>query len=33
MYISHKRFKNNIDNHAESNAAFISGAIAVYCEK
>ena len=33
MYVADERFKNNIDKHAEGTAAFISEAIAVYCDK
>ena len=33
MYVADERFKNNIDKHAPGTAAFISEAIAAYCEK
>lgn len=33
MYIADERFKNNIDKHATGTAAFISEAIATYCQK
>ena len=33
MYVADERFKNNIDKHADGNAAFICEAIAVYCHK
>lgn len=31
MYVQDARFRNNIDKHADGTAAFISEAIAVYC--
>lgn len=33
MYVSDERFQNNIDRHADGTAAFVSDAIARYCEK
>ncbi|MBP3633906.1 MAG: MerR family transcriptional regulator [Oscillospiraceae bacterium] len=33
MYVADERFKNNIDKHADGTAAFVSEAIACYCEK
>ena len=33
MYVADERFKNNIDTHADGNAAFICEAIGVYCRK
>ena len=33
MYVADKRFKHNIDKHADGTAAFIREAIAVYCSK
>lgn len=33
MYVLDERFKNNIDRHAEGNAAYISDAIRAYCGK
>ena len=33
MYVSDKRFKSNIDKHADGTAAFICKAIEVYCGK
>ena len=33
MYVSDKRFKSNIDKHADGTATFICEAIAVYCSK
>ena len=33
MYVADERFKNNIDQHADGTAAFISEAIEVYCGK
>ena len=33
MYVADERFKNNIDKHADGTAAFICGAIEVYCRE
>ena len=33
MYVGDERFTNNIDRHAEGTAAFICGAIEVYCRR
>ena len=33
MYVADARFQSNIDRHGEGNAAFISQAIRIYCEK
>ena len=33
MYVADERFKANIDKHAPGTAAFISEAVAAYCEK
>ena len=33
MYVADERFKNNIDKHTPGTAAFVSQAIAIYCEK
>lgn len=33
MYVADQRFKNNIDKHADGTAAFISEAIAAYCNQ
>ena len=33
MYVSDKRFKNNIDKHADGTAQFISEAVKIYCGK
>ena len=33
MYAADERFRNNIDKHADGTAAFVSEAIACYCEK
>ena len=33
MYVADERFKNNIDKHTPGTAAFVSEAIATYCEK
>ena len=33
MYVADERFQNNIDRHADGTAAFVSQAIACYCEK
>ena len=31
MYVADERFKNNIDKHADGTAAYVSEAIAYYC--
>jgi len=33
MYVADERFRNNIDKHTPGTAAFVSQAIAAYCEK
>ena len=33
MYVADKRFKSNIDKHADGTAAFVCEAIGVYCGK
>ena len=33
MYVGDERFKNNIDNHADGTAYFVSKSIEIYCKK
>ena len=32
MYVADERFRQNIDKHADGTSAFVSEAIAIYCQ-